>query len=178
MRLNLGAILATAALASVALAATTTEKKAAVSSKSAFESLKSLAGEWEGGAGMSEGGATAPAARVSYRVISGGTVVMETVFAQTPHEMVTMYLVDGDDLVLTHYCAAGNQPKMKLDAVTSTPQDLHFAFAGGTNVTDQGMHMHEARISLVDADHIESQWVAYEGGKAAHTAAFKMSRKK
>ena len=72
---------------------------------------------------------------------SGGKAVMETMFAGTSGEMVTMYFLEGDDLALVHYCSAGNQPKMKLE----TPRDsnvLSFRCLGGTNMTEQDSHMH------------------------------------
>ena len=159
---------------------------AGVAPRTAFESMKGLAGDWEGPAMMTEGagagagakGEAPPPARVSYRVVSNGAVLMETLFGGTPHEMITMYHLDGDDLVLTHYCAAGNQPKMKLDTATSTDKELRFAFAGGRNITPEGFHMHDARFVLVDADHVEAEWVGQHAGKPAHTAAFKLTRKK
>jgi hypothetical protein len=54
-----------------------------VDSKAAFEKLKGLAGNWngEGPHGM--------ATPVSYQLSANGTVVMETLFAGTPHEMLT-----------------------------------------------------------------------------------------
>jgi hypothetical protein len=155
---------------------------AGVTPRAAFDSLKSLAGEWEGAAGIKKEAADkkpeAPPQTVTYRVVSNGNVVMETLFGGTSHEMITMYHLDGEDLVLTHYCAAGNQPKMKLDTEKSTDRDLRFSFAGGTNITAEGFHMHEGRLMLRDADHIESEWAGQQGGKPGHTAGFKLTRKK
>ena len=51
----------------------------------------------------------------------------------TDHEMVSVYHADGKDVVMTHYCAFGNQPKMKLDPA-SKDNELKFVFAGGTNL--------------------------------------------
>jgi len=153
---------------------------AGLAPRAAFESMKSLAGDWEGQAGVKEAAAKpdAPPQTVSYRVVSNGAVLMETLFGGTSHEMITMYHLDGDDLVLTHYCAAGNQPKMKLDTAASTEKDLRFTFAGGTNITAEGFHMHEARFIFKDADHIESEWGGQQAGKPGHTAGFKLTRKK
>jgi hypothetical protein len=150
--------------------------KEPVSGKLAFEGIKGLAGTWEG-AGEKGAGAEQKAT-VSYRVTAGGSVVEETLFPGTPHEMVTMYHMDGEDRVLTHYCAAGNQPHMKLDAQTSTPKELHFAFAGGSNVTASSMHMHEAKLSFIDADHLEGDWTAFKDGKALDATKLTLTRKK
>ena len=179
MRLHTASSLV-ASIAFVAAVSAATAEKTAVPGKAAFDSLKALAGEWEGQAGIK--GAPSkpgePPAKVVYRLVSNGAVVMETLFAGTSHEMITMYHLDGEELVLTHYCAAGNQPKMKLDPAASSARELKFAFAGGTNISDQGFHMHEGRIVLVDADHVEAEWVGYTAGKPDHTAAFKLARKK
>jgi hypothetical protein len=150
------------------------EKKAEpVTPQAAFEGLKTLVGTWEGPAPSAE----APKMQVSYRMISNGTTLMETMFSGTPHEMITMYHLDGSDLVLTHYCAGGNQPRMKLDLKSSAPRDLHFAFAGGSNIPEAGMHMHEGNIRLVDADHVEAEWMTYSAGKPQGAKAFSLLRK-
>ena len=49
------------------------------------------------------------------KVTAGGSAVHETLFPGQPHEMVSIYTVDGPDLVMTHYCVLGNQPRMKAD---------------------------------------------------------------
>src|SRR4051812_11604246 len=93
--------------------------------KAAFARLKSLAGEWkvaelDGVHGQHDG-------KITYKVTAGGSTVMETFFPGSDHEMVSMYHLDGDELVLTHYCAAKNQPRMKLDRQASTPDRYLFA---------------------------------------------------
>ena len=50
-----------------------------------------------------------------FKTSAAGTVVMETMNPGTGHEMINMYHVDGDDLLLTHYCAGNNQPRMRLN---------------------------------------------------------------
>ena len=50
--------------------------------------------------------------RISYRLVSNGTTLMETMDSGHDTSMVTMYHVDGSRILATHYCAAGNQPRM------------------------------------------------------------------
>src|SRR5690349_10162902 len=75
-----------------------------------LEQIKALAGTWEGTAETD--GKTEPAA-IEYKVSSMGTVVVETLFPGTPHEMVSIYHDDENGkLTMTHYCAIGNQPQL------------------------------------------------------------------
>jgi hypothetical protein len=140
-----------------------------------FEQLKRLAGDWTGKASH---GAGEHEATVTYKVTSAGNAVMETLFCFTDHEMVTMYHLDGDAIVLTHYCAAGNQPRMKAEP-GGDPKRLVFRFLDGTNLDPaKDFHMHDATIELVDDDHIRSAWTSYVNGKADSVAKFDLRRKK
>ena len=115
---------------------------------------------------------------VTYRVTAGGSAVVETLFPGAPQEMVTVYTVDKGELVLTHYCAAGNQPHMK--AVKGGAADvIAFKFDGGGNIkSSKDGHMHEATITFKDANHVSSTWVYYEDGKAGENKAFVLVRMK
>jgi len=90
-----------------------------------------------------------------------------------------MYHLDGDDLVLTHYCAGGNQPEMRLDQAKSTKSKLVFDFVGGTNL-DPAVdgHIHSAQIEVVDDDHLESVWFSHAEGKPVGTMTFHLARTK
>jgi len=151
--------------------------KAPAPSHPGLERMKKLAGTWmEAG---KEGKATDKVISV-VKVIGGGSVVHETLFPGQPHEMVSVYLLDGGDLVMTHYCVLGNQPRMKADP-ESPAGTIRFAFAGGTNLDPaKDKHMHEGTITFVDDDHIEWSGVAWEGGKACkdHQCGMKLVRKK
>jgi hypothetical protein len=106
--------------------------------------------------------------------------VHETIFPGQPHEMVTVYHLDGKDLLLTHYCAAGNQPKMKHDP-KAKENELKFDFVGGTNLDPKkDMHMHEGLITIIDDDNIQWSWVGYLDGKPVkdHHVSLKLVRKK
>jgi hypothetical protein len=139
--------------------------------KAAFEKLKSLAGDWT--ATIEE----MPPAKFTYKVTANGSTVMETLFAGTEHEMVTMYHLDGDDLRLTHYCHAKNQPHLVLDRAKSKANDLYFAFEGGTNfnpATDE--HMHEGRMIFHGPKEVEGHWTGYAQGKPVGTHKFVLTR--
>jgi hypothetical protein len=113
-------------------------------------------------------------------VTAGGSAVHETLFPGQPQEMVSVYNLDKGDVVMTHYCVLGNQPKMKADPASPKNQ-IHFAFAGGTNLDPaKDMHMHAATLTFVDDDHIEIAGEAWVDGKPAenHCGQMKLVRKK
>jgi hypothetical protein len=165
------------ALACLALFATATRPSAAqqpVDSRAAFERLKSLAGTWEGRAGDEK---TGPAATVVYRVASGGSVVQETLFPGTPHEMISMYHMVEGNLVLTHYCALGNQPRMRLDTRASSAERLVFAFDGGTNFDPaKDPHIHSGMIEW-KGDALRNEWASWQAGKEGRHEIFFLTRK-
>jgi hypothetical protein len=113
--------------------------------------------------------------RVEYRVSSGGSSIVETLFPGTPHEMVSVYFDNKGQLTMTHYCALRNQPRMKLQKADA--QNLNFVFAGGTNINPKkDAHMHSLTISFVDKDHIIQKWTLFVDGKEKETSVFQLSR--
>jgi hypothetical protein len=114
------------------------------------------------------------------KLTAGGSVVHETLFPGQDHEMVSIYTTDGPDLVMTHYCMLGNQPRMKADP-KSPANKLHFVFAGGTNLdVKKDKHMHGATLTIVDNDHIEVDGIGWEDGQPAKEMCgqMKLVRKK
>ena len=147
-----------------------------VDGKAALERLKTLAGTWRGHV-VTENG---PPATVVYSVTAAGTAVTEALFPGTSHEMLTVYHLEGDDLVLTHYCAMGNQPRMKLaGSAGSDPVELRFDFVGGTNLDPaRDAHMHSGRLTLRGADRLEAEWAVSEKGKQTGANRFYLDRVK
>jgi hypothetical protein len=151
-----------------------TKPSAAKLAQDRFAQLKRLVGEWAGKAphdvGHHEGTFT-------YKLTAAGSAVMETAFGGSDHEMVTMFHLDGNSIVLTHYCALGNQPRMKCTP-TGDATKLVFRFLDGTNLDPaKDMHMHEATIELVADDHIRSTWTLYAAGKPDHSTTIDLKRK-
>ena len=101
----------------------------------ALDRFKSLAGEWvaaEDGPMSKKGDLVA-----RYAVTAAGSAVVETVFPGTAHEMLTVYTADGADLVLTHYCMEGNQPRMRAKSPGGA--------AGGVHLRRRQQHRPAAR---------------------------------
>jgi len=141
---------------------------------SRLDAIKKLQGDW---VQVGDDGKPTDQVVTTYRVTAGGSAVEEVLFRGTPHEMVTVYYMDGSDLMLTHYCVAGNQPRMKADK-QSDPHQLVFHCAGGTNMkSENDEHMHQATITWKDDDHIHSEWLDFKDGKNTMTAAFDLARK-
>ena len=69
--------------------------------------LKFLVGEWKGA------DAEGKPHKVAYALSSGGTSLTETLTPPDSPPMTTMYYSDGDQLMLTHYCAVNNQPRIR-----------------------------------------------------------------
>jgi hypothetical protein len=174
MKIRLPLLLSLVLCAGVVVAAE--EKKDAGKAKAtAFDQFKLLAGEWSGKAGE---GKDAHEATVTYKVTSGGSAVVETIGPGTEHEMVTVIHPDGDDLILTHYCMLGNQPRMKAPG-KADGNKVAFAFVGATNMkSDKEMHMHNVTFTFVDKDTLKAEWTHYMDGKAAAPTVFEMKRKK
>ena len=126
-----------------------------------LEKMKKLAGTWL--AADKDGKPTAQVMSV-IKVTAGGSAVHETLFPGQPQEMVSVYTADGPDLVMTHYCVLGNQPRMKADP-SSPPNQIVFRFAGGTNLDPtKDKHMHEATLTIVSDDRIEVSGTGWENG--------------
>src|SRR5579884_2093476 len=126
----------------------------------AFEKLKSLAGTWE--AANQRGKITS-----SYEVISNGTAVAEHIHVPGESEMLTVYHLDGDHLVLTHYCTAGNQPRMQAETYDPASNQLVFRFAGGDNLSNPNTgHMHNVTFKFAGNDEFSADWGFQENGKA------------
>lgn len=125
-------------------------------STKSFDKLKTLAGTWEGRATSAEPGFNAKV-QVSLRVTSMGNALMHEMTSPGQREdPITMLYIDGDRLLLTHYCDAGNRPRM--EGKTS---------GGGKTVDFDGVdvagdikhgHMNHVTFTFIDPDHHTEDW--------------------
>ncbi len=165
MRTNIF-LTATLALASVGLNA------GAPDTQSAFDRLKSLAGEWQADTGKGK-------VHLTYEVIAGGTAVVERDSGENMPAMLTVYHMDGSRLLLEHYCMAGNQPRMEAQSFNGATGELRFEFLDATNLANKDAgHMHNATLRFVDGDHLSANWEFFEAGKMKMQETFQYSRVK
>ena len=152
------------------------QQSSGVDGQAAFEMLKKLEGRWAGTFGYDGVDETYPVVH-EFHVFGKGTAVMESMFSGTDDEMISMYHLEGDDLVMTHYCAAGNQPRMKFDPEEASATALPFGFAGGSNLDPaKDGHLHSGKIALNDDGTIESSWTRWVEGKQVGVVRLQLSR--
>ncbi len=173
MKVQTVSLLLAIALLSVA-AATRADEKAAPTNAERFAALKKLAGDW---VQLGKDGKPTDKLVSSIRVTSGGSAVQETLFPGSDHEMVTMYHLDGDDLILTHYCMLGNQPRLRAEPGTNVNK-IAFKFVSSTNLKSKDdHHMNQATITIQGKDRFKAEWVSCKEGKACHNVTLELVRK-
>jgi len=137
----------------------------------AWEKMKTLVGTWEGHEGA------APVS-VTYTLVSSGTSLMERLTGDHDTNMVTMYAPDRDGIVATHYCAVGNQPRMRAAASgDAAAKTVDFQFVDATNVKGGETVMRRLVVTFQDADHFRQSWTSRSEGKD-ETSEFVYTRKR
>lgn len=155
-----------ASICTTALLATTLWLTAAEPEKSKpgspeFERMKTLVGSWTGKCDMGQGPVDMT---MQYRLLAGGSVLEERVFAGTPHEMVTMYYDKNGKLAMSHYCVLGNRPSMFLKSSDAKTIEFDFDETCGINPQKES-HMHAMKLTFDDADTITASCKAIMDGK-------------
>jgi len=141
-------------------------------SAAAFDRLKSLAGEWTGTFEGITGG------RMTVQVVSNGSAVLETMYgAGQADGMITVYHLDGDTLLATHYCAVGNQPRMRARPSPDKPNEISFAMESISNQSPGQEAMDALVVRFQDAAHFTQEWTSTDKGKRS-TMVFHWIRKK
>jgi hypothetical protein len=135
----------------------------------AFARLKTLVGRWESQGDRKDA--------VTYELVAGGTALLERESSPDRPQMVTLYHLDGNRLLLTHYCMAGNQPRMQLRAFDAASGEAKFELVDATNLPDPASgHMHAVSVRFLGADEIATEWQFYENGRVKMTEKTKFVR--
>ena len=135
---------------------------------SAMAFLATTNGDWVAGAAGAAHEHGAPASGrsvVTVKTKAAGSAVVHQYAQGTPGEMETVFHMDGDQLLLTHYCALQNAPVLKF-VKTNKPGEIKFEFQGGTNFDPSvDAHLHASTFIVKDANTIEQNSTVYAGGK-------------
>ena len=143
----------------------------------AFEQLKTLDGSW---AGQLTTTPVAPEvngnfAQFSLRVTSRGNAMKhEFSVSGIPDHPVTMFYLDGGRLMLTHYCDAGNRPRMN-GKMSADGKTLEFEFVDLSGGNDRG-HMHHVVFTFIDGNHHTEDWTYMMPGDVPVRAHFDLRR--
>lgn len=149
----------TVALALLTSLAVTSARADEAPPEQAFARLRGLVGTWTATA------ASGKPIRVSYRLVAADSVLVETYTTASGKETLTLFALDGPRLLATHYCAQGNQPRLRL-ASEPTASPLVFVYLDATNLkSPQRSHLHRLELTLTDRDHFTMVEVYREDGK-------------
>jgi hypothetical protein len=164
---------------SVVLISLSTVALAQSDAQKSFDKLKTLAGSWEGHVTTipQHADMEGKLMQVSFRATSMGNALMhEMTGAGRPDDPITMLYLDGDRLILTHYCDAGNRPRMA-GKMSADGKTVEFDFLDVAGSTEYG-HMHHAVFTVLDANHHTEDWTYMEPGDKPIHAHFDLQRTK
>lgn len=144
-----------------------------------FEKMKSLAGSWKGTVTNTPKVPQMDGKDVSVdlRVSSSGNALIHLLSMNgLPDNPLTVFYTEADRLMLTHYCDAGNRPRMggKISADGKT-LEYDFLDLSGGNKTG---HMHRTAFTIIDADHHIEEWTFMLPGDVPMRARFDLRRVK
>lgn len=148
-------------LASASLLRGDTTSKPA--SSAAFDKLKTLVGLWDGTT-------THGIEHAEFQLVADRSVLMSRLSGGMPHDMWTMFHMDGSDFMLTHYCAMHNQPRMVL-VPGGDAGKLTFKFKDGTNIEPGAGHMSQLTLIIDGPNHHIEEWTYLVDGKGTTSRA-------
>ena len=165
-------IMLAAALGLALIGAAITSAAEKSNSVQAFEQLASLVGQWKGMLENTE-------IKLTYTLTANGSVLMEESQPAGEAAMITMFTVDEDRLMATHYCSMGNQPQMVTKPITDpSAKNLTFLLSRVTGLkTPEDFHNTGLTVTMEDAQHLTQVWTyEYKGKKGTNVFRFTRTR--
>lgn len=167
------------AIAGAALLALALGNTGAAGEGGLMEKLAALEGDWML---LDENGEDTGIIGSTFKLTSSGSVLMERMFPddENGHEMLNVYHADGDRVLMTHYCSAGNQPRLEIRS-TDDANRLELRFESITNLStsEGGHHMHQAEYIFHGDDRLTTRWQSMQDGELSEEhAVFELKRKK
>lgn len=152
------------------LATAATLSAGPIDAKAGFDAMKKLEGSWKQ---VNKDGTTT---YLSLSVVSGGSAILEQMTGKdrTRVSMTSVYHLDGDALVMTHYSGQGNQPRMRAGLIE--PHKVKFESYEVLNLkTPTASHMSSVTFTFKDNDHLTQEWTNKEGSKESRIV-FELTR--
>jgi len=146
--------------------ATQTNSSPNIGAESAFDWIRSLAGEWEGSFEWSGGRSSKGPMSAKYYLTGGsnGTAVVEDLIVAGKPIMTSVYHLDGAALRMTHYCG-GNQPRLRASAIDERKKTIHFDLVDVTNLkSPSAAHVQRVEMRLLDENHLTVTFTSREAG--------------
>jgi hypothetical protein len=153
------------------------EVSSPMDAKEAFEKLKTLAGSWVGPLTLDhpDGSMEGKIGQFSLRVTSrGNAIVHELSVSGIPDHPVTMFYLEGDRLVATHYCDAGNRPRL-VGTMSPDGNTLTFEFADLSGGNEHG-HMYKGVFTFLDENRHTEEWTFMMPNDQTFTGRFDLER--
>jgi hypothetical protein len=147
-----------------------------IDGRAAFDRLKALEGTW------AAPGAEGQRATTRFELTAGGSVLVEHYSNPALPDggrMMTAYHLDGEALVLTHYCIARNQPTLRAASYDARRGEIQFEFVRASNLaTPSAGHMRRAMYRLEAPDRFTTAWEFFENGTKTMTETETFTRVK
>ena len=125
----------------------------------ALEKMKTLAGSWQG---------TIMGISINFtiRAASSGTAILhegDTGGGRPPNHEITMFYLDGERLLATHYCDAGNRSRLE-GKVSPDGKTVEFSFIDVVGGTQRG-YLKAMAFTMIDANRhtIEATFIMPNG---------------
>ena len=138
----------------------------AADASEALGRLRQLQGSWRGTYSWTGVRADKGEMKATYHVTGNGSALIEDLIMNEQPVMTSAYHLDKDDLRMTHFCAAGNQPRLKASSIDLGANVFRFEFVDITNLaTADSPHVYGFTIRLVDPNHIQLEFAFQGNGK-------------
>ena len=148
------------------------EQTSKIDKNPAYDKMITLVGSWQGT--VNENGKPLDT-HTRFKLVSDGSALASCLDEDTPHKMITMFHMDGNNLMATRYCAAHNQPRMVL-MTGGDPNRLVFKFKDGINIHPNAGHMQQVAFIFDGANHHVEEWTYLQSG-TEETTRFDFRRK-
>ena len=129
-----------------------------------FAKLKQMLGDWR------KENSDGKIFYISFQETANGSVLIENWIRKGKSHSLTVYHLDGEKLLATHYCPQENQPRLKLDVPTKE-ETISFTFQDATNLLDiNNNHQHSLSFQFIDADKVVRNESYIENGTISQSS--------